>query len=146
MNTVKDSLLILEHYPDTEIYVFYMDIRAFGKGFEDLLRRSKESGVHYIRGFPGEIKEDPQTRDLTLKVENTTSPWKNTTWIWWSFLWDWNPGADLKQLATSIEPLPDRGRLSHGSTSQTEAGGRADARHLLCRDTRSPRNRSTTTP
>ncbi|MCK4963705.1 MAG: CoB--CoM heterodisulfide reductase iron-sulfur subunit A family protein, partial [Dehalococcoidia bacterium] len=36
MNTVKDSLLIKEHHPDAEIYVFYMDIRAFGKGFEDL--------------------------------------------------------------------------------------------------------------
>ena len=72
MNTVKDSLLILEHYPDTEIYVFYMDIRAFGKGFEDLLRRSKEGGVHYIRGFPGEIFEDPDIKDLCLKVENTT--------------------------------------------------------------------------
>lgn len=73
MNTVKDSLLILEHYPDTEIFVFYMDMRAFGKGFEDLLRRSKESGVHYIRGLPGEITEDPVTRNLRLKVENTTA-------------------------------------------------------------------------
>ena len=72
MNTVKDSLLILEHYPDTEIYVFYMDMRAFGKGFEDLLRRSKEAGVHYVRGLPGEITEDPATKNLTLKVENTT--------------------------------------------------------------------------
>ena len=34
MNTVKDALLIKEHWPDTEIYVFYIDIRAFGKGFE----------------------------------------------------------------------------------------------------------------
>lgn len=72
MNTVKDSLLILEHYPDTEIYVFYMDLRAFGKGFEDLLRRSKESGVHYIRGLPGEITEDAISKNLCLKVENTT--------------------------------------------------------------------------
>jgi len=73
MNTVKDSLLIKEHYPDAEIYVFYMDIRAFGKGFEDLFRRSKEEGVHYIRGLPGEITEDPATGNLHLKVENTTA-------------------------------------------------------------------------
>jgi len=72
MNTVKDSLLILEHYPDTEIFVFYMDMRAFGKGFEDLLRRSKESGVHYVRGLPGEITEIAGTQNLCLKVENTT--------------------------------------------------------------------------
>ena len=73
MNTVKDSLLIKEHHPDTEIYVFYMDIRAFGKGFEDLFRRSKEEGVHYIRGLPGEITEDPATGNLRIKVENTTA-------------------------------------------------------------------------
>jgi len=73
MNTIKDSLLIKEHYPDAEIYVFYMDIRAFGKGFEDLFRRSKELGVHYIRGMPGDVSEDPKTRNLRVKVENTTA-------------------------------------------------------------------------
>jgi heterodisulfide reductase subunit A len=71
MNTVKDSLLLLDHYPDSEITVYYMDIRAFGKGFEDMYRRSKEAGVRYIRGLPGQILEDPLTRNLRLMVENT---------------------------------------------------------------------------
>ena len=57
MNTIKDSLLIKEHWPDTEIKVFYIDIRAFGKGFEDLFMRSKREGVQYIRGMPGEVIE-----------------------------------------------------------------------------------------
>ncbi len=73
MNTVKDSLLIKEHYPDAEILVFYMDIRAFGKGFEDLVRRSREAGVRYIRGLPGEITEDGATKNLRIRVENTTT-------------------------------------------------------------------------
>ncbi|MGD2179209.1 MAG: hydrogenase iron-sulfur subunit, partial [Anaerolineae bacterium] len=73
MNTVKDSLLLKDHYPDTDITVFYMDIRAFGKGFEDLYRRSKARGVHYIRGLPGEVEEDPETGNLKVYVENTTS-------------------------------------------------------------------------
>ena len=73
MNTVKDSLLLKDHYPDTEITVFYLDIRAFGKGFEDLYRRSKEVGVRYIRGLPGEVVEDPTTGNLLLTVENTTA-------------------------------------------------------------------------
>ncbi len=72
MNTVKDSLLLKDHYPDTDITVFYMDIRAFGKGFEDLYRRSKEAGVKYIRGLPGEIVQDPSSGNLRLTVENTT--------------------------------------------------------------------------
>jgi heterodisulfide reductase subunit A len=73
MNTVKDSLLLKDHYPDIDITVFYMDIRAFGKGFEDLYMRSKEMGVKYIRGLPGEVKEDPETTSLSLFVENTTT-------------------------------------------------------------------------
>jgi len=73
MNTIKDTLLLADHYPDVESTVFYMDIRAFGKGFEELYRRSKEEGVRYIRGLPGEILEDPKTRNLRVRVENTTA-------------------------------------------------------------------------
>ena len=73
MNTVKDSLLLKDHYPAIEVKVFYMDIRAFGKGFEDLFMRSKEAGVMYIRGIPGEIEENPVNNNLLLTVENTTT-------------------------------------------------------------------------
>ena len=71
MNTVKDTLLLRDHYPDTENYVFYMDIRAFGKGFEDMYMRSKAEGVKYIRGIPGEILSINGNGDLKVEVENT---------------------------------------------------------------------------
>jgi heterodisulfide reductase subunit A len=71
MNTIKDSLLIKEHWPDTKIYVFYVDIRAFGKGFEDLYERAKKEGVIFIRGLPAEILEDRKTSNLWLIGENT---------------------------------------------------------------------------
>jgi heterodisulfide reductase subunit A len=71
MNTIKDALLIKEHWPETRILVFYIDIRAFGKGFEDLFQRARREGVTFIRGVPGEIIEDPDTSNLTLIGENT---------------------------------------------------------------------------
>jgi len=71
MNTIKDSLLIKEHWPETEIYVFYVDIRAYGKGFEDLYKRAKKEGVIFIRGLPAKIIEDKRTRNLWLIGENT---------------------------------------------------------------------------
>jgi heterodisulfide reductase subunit A len=71
MNTIKDSLLIKEHWPETEIYVFYVDIRAFGKGFEDLYKRARKAGVKFIRGLPAEIFEDRKTHNLWLFGENT---------------------------------------------------------------------------
>jgi len=73
MNTVKDSLLLRDHYPEIDIIVFYLDMRAFGKGFEDLYKRSKDAGVRYVRGLPGEVKEDPETGNLLVTVENTTA-------------------------------------------------------------------------
>jgi heterodisulfide reductase subunit A len=73
MNTIKDTLLLADHYPDTRNVVFYQDIRAFGKSFEDMFQRSKEAGTRYIRGLPGDIEEDPETRGLIVTVENTTS-------------------------------------------------------------------------
>jgi len=71
MNTIKDSLLIKEHWPETEIYVFYVDIRAYGKGFEDLYKRARREDVKFIRGIPSEIIEDKRTRNLWLVGENT---------------------------------------------------------------------------
>jgi len=73
MNTIKDSLQLKDHYSDVDITVFYTDIRAFGKGFEDLFMRSKAAGVRYVRGLPGEVVEDPQTHNLRVFVENTTA-------------------------------------------------------------------------
>jgi len=71
MNTIKDSLLIKEHWPDTKIYVYYVDIRAYGKGFEDLYKRARKEGVLFIRGLPTEIVENKKTHDLWLVGENT---------------------------------------------------------------------------
>ncbi len=73
MNTIKDCLLLADHYPDVENTVFYQDIRASGKSFEDMYQRSKEAGSRYIRGLPGDVEEDAETGNLTVTVENTTT-------------------------------------------------------------------------
>ncbi len=72
MNTVKSTLVLKEHHPDLDVKVFYMDIRAFGKGFEDLFKRSRRLGVHYIRGLPGTVEETAD-RSLRVAVENTAT-------------------------------------------------------------------------
>jgi heterodisulfide reductase subunit A len=52
-----------------EIKVFYIDIRAFGKGFEDLFTRSRSLGVQYIRGLPGNV-EETAGQGLRVAVDN----------------------------------------------------------------------------
>ncbi len=72
MNTIKSTLVLKEHYPDMEVKVFYIDIRAFGKGFEDLYTRSRRLGVHYVRGLPGSVEETADG-SLRVAVENTAT-------------------------------------------------------------------------
>ncbi len=72
MNTIKNSLVLKEHDPDMVIKVFYTDIRAFGKGFEDLYNRSRRLGVEYVRGLPGTAEELPDG-SMRIAVENTAT-------------------------------------------------------------------------
>ena len=72
MNTVKSTLVLKEHYPDMEVKVFYIDMRAFGKGFEELYTRSRRLGVRYVRGLPGTVEEDSRG-GLRVAVENTAT-------------------------------------------------------------------------
>jgi len=69
MNTIKDSLVLKENYPDIEITVFYIDIRAFGKGFEEFYNRSIEKGVKYVKGKPSKVIED-ENGDLIIHYED----------------------------------------------------------------------------
>lgn len=69
MASIKEAMLIKENVPDADITIFFNDIRAAGKGFEELYIRAQESGINFIKGSPSKIEEDPETRDLTLWFE-----------------------------------------------------------------------------
>jgi len=72
MYATKEAILLKEHVPEIDVTIFYMDIRAYGKGFEEFYQRAKqEFGIKYIRGRVAEIIEDSRTQNLFLTVENT---------------------------------------------------------------------------
>lgn len=52
---IKQAMLALEHDPETEVTIFFNDIRTSGKGFEDLYLRAQAAGVRFIKGLPGRI-------------------------------------------------------------------------------------------
>ncbi len=71
---VKNAALIKQHNPDNEVSIFYTDLRVFGKGFQEFANRSKsEYGVKYIQSNPGEIREKPDTGNLQVWFEDTTT-------------------------------------------------------------------------
>jgi len=55
MYTAKQAHLVREKLPDASVTVLYMDIRAFGKRFEEFYDRVRAEGVRYRRGNPSEI-------------------------------------------------------------------------------------------
>jgi heterodisulfide reductase subunit A len=60
-------MLTREKYPDTDVYVFYIDVRTPGKNFDEFYRRAvEEYGVHYIKGMVGKVA--PQA-DGSLMVQ-----------------------------------------------------------------------------
>jgi heterodisulfide reductase subunit A2 len=96
MYLAKQAHLIREKLPDAEINVFYMDVRAFGKGFEEFYDRVRREGVRYIRGNPSEIyRKGGDDHTLIIKAEDTltSTPLESE--------------ADLVVLGVGLEPRKD---------------------------------------
>jgi heterodisulfide reductase subunit A len=71
MYAIKEAIMAKEHDPSLEAYIFYMDIRAFGKGFEEFYKRAKEEfNIHFIKSRIYELQEDSETQNLLLKYED----------------------------------------------------------------------------
>ena len=92
MYTAKHAMLTREKYPDTDVYVFYIDVRTPGKSFDEFYRRAVEQyGVHYIKGMVGKVV--PKA-DGTLDVQASDLLDNKQLHI----------NADLVVLAAAIEP------------------------------------------
>lgn len=75
MYALKFSHLLKEHIHGVQVYQFYIDMRCFGKGYEEFYNRLLAEGVNFVRGKPGEITdvaETPEERGkLVIQVEDT---------------------------------------------------------------------------
>jgi len=61
MYAMKFAHLLKEHVQGTQVYEFYIDIRSFGKGYEEFYNRVQKEGTVFFRGRPGEITDVAQT-------------------------------------------------------------------------------------
>ncbi len=69
MYSIKQAQLIMGALPMADVTIYYIDIRAFGKGFEEFYNQARDMGVSFIKGKIGEI-EGEVDGDLTLKYED----------------------------------------------------------------------------
>lgn len=68
MYALKQAVLLKHLLHDVDITIYYMDIRAFGKGFEQFYRRALNEGVKVVKGKVAKINE-MDNKDLVLRVE-----------------------------------------------------------------------------
>jgi len=67
MYATKEAVIAKEHAKDVQPTIFFMDMRAYGKGFDEYYERAKgEYGVRYIRAIPSSVREVPGTRNLRI--------------------------------------------------------------------------------
>jgi heterodisulfide reductase subunit A-like polyferredoxin len=67
MYATKEAIIAKEHQNDIEPTIFYMDVRAFGKGFDQYYERARhEHGVRYVKSAVSRILEDPETKNLEI--------------------------------------------------------------------------------
>ncbi len=74
MHSTKEAMMAYEHEPGTKATIFYMDMRAVGKRFQEYIARAKkEYNVTYIRGRPGRIEVNHENDNPIIWYEDTAS-------------------------------------------------------------------------
>jgi heterodisulfide reductase subunit A len=74
MHATKEAILANEHHPNLRSYIFYTDMRAVGKRFQEYIARAEqEYEVTYIRSRPSKIAEKPEDGKLIVCYEETNT-------------------------------------------------------------------------
>jgi heterodisulfide reductase subunit A len=69
MQALKNAMLIKEKNPGMDIVICYMDIRSYGKGYEEYFERAKALGIRFLRGLPSDVLAD--RNGMIVQVENS---------------------------------------------------------------------------
>ncbi|MCX6700089.1 MAG: CoB--CoM heterodisulfide reductase iron-sulfur subunit A family protein [Methanomicrobiales archaeon] len=98
MYSLKHAHQLIEKMPGVQPYIFYMDIRSFGKMYEEFYYRIQDEGAKFIRGRVSNILEDPGSKNLMVFADDTLldRPMKLE--------------VDLVVLAAAIQPAADTNR------------------------------------
>ncbi len=119
MYAIKNAILIKEKNPDTTVTICYMDIRAYGKGYEEYYVRAQElGGVRFLRGRPGEIIRTKS--GMVLPVEDTET----------SELERLEPG--LVVLSVGLEPADGAAELAEKFGIERDENGFFEQKDMKC--------------
>ncbi|MDD2695208.1 MAG: FAD-dependent oxidoreductase [Anaerolineales bacterium] len=123
MYATKEAVIAREHDQRIEPTIFYMDIRAFGKGFDAYIERAeREQGVRYVRSMVSAVKEIPGSRNLRLSYA-TFDP-------------DGRPKVheeefEMVVLSVGLKPTPEAQEMAQRLGVQLNSFGFAEPAHYL---------------
>jgi quinone-modifying oxidoreductase subunit QmoA len=92
MASMKQATYVREQYPDAKIYIFFIDIRAIDRLESFYANLKEDPNIVFFKGKVARIEEDSATKNLVLRVEDTTSGTLNQI------------NVDLAVLATGMQP------------------------------------------
>jgi len=99
MYATKEASIVKESNPEIDITIYYMDIRAYGKDFQQYYDHAKKLGVKYVRGRPSSVYQN-KNKSLIIRYKDTlTGKIKEDT-------------VDLLVLSTSIIPAKGNKKLA----------------------------------
>ena len=125
MYTAKHAMLVREKYPDTDVHVFYIDVRTPGKNFDEFYRRAAEQyGVDYIKGMVGKVAREGDK----LMVQGSDLINGEQVKI----------AADMVVLATAIEPDPTARSIGTMLTASMDTNDFFTEAHPKLRPVESP--------
>ncbi len=111
MASLKHATYIRERYPETKIYIFYIDLRTPGYRYEKFYKKIKEDeNVFFIKGKVAEVEQAADNHQITVVAENAVTGEKIRKTV------------DLVVLATGMQPTTANAKLPADELKYTEDG------------------------
>lgn len=108
--SMKQATYMREQYPESEVIIFYIDIRAPGRNEKFYKKVQKDDKIRFIKGKVAQIEEDPQTKELTVIAEDAVAGKKIYEKV------------EMVVLATGMSPVTREAKIPAGGVSYDEDG------------------------
>ena len=108
MYATKEAFIAREHDSSIEPTIFYIDMRSFGKNFDDYITRVQDSNVRFVRAMVSRVFEDPQTGDLELRYVDESGKRQSEIFDMVVLSVGLQVSASTKELAGKLEIELDR--------------------------------------
>jgi len=127
MYATKEASIAKEANPDIDITIYYMDIRAYGKDFQQYYDHAKDLGVKYIRGRPSSVYEN-KDKSITIRYKDTLTGKVEEN------------AVDMLVLSTAIKPNESNKRIGKILSIEVDENGFFKQQDLLTNPIQSTRD------